>query len=367
MILLFIFLDIKNNKEVSKGSEETENFEEEVIEYFEAEKSDFKDLENMLKGLNYIADLEFDSSTVNFEDIFLCLISDSYYFFEDTAEEIYDDSDKKADPQKKLYRYDVNEEKDKYSYFKLKGNDIDWISKNIYNIEPNHSIDMDTLYYDNGNFYILASDGYVYYDDGYTISCKNEKYTVDIMNYKHYKNGRYYITVEYSYNSDERSINYMEAALKNIDGRRQWTIYKNSAYQFNFDEKYGEIVEYKELNPIYYDYYKNKDKDKDKKIEENTDTHSQSSSRLYTDEEVFEEVKKVIKSKENSQWGVIESHSFGNLEACTYDKNKQIYTLYFRWDNYVLSGNYSERYKSTAICQQENGNLNIIRIYSQRY
>ncbi len=268
IILLFMFLGIKNSKEVLKGSEETENFKEEEAEYFEAEKSDFEHLENMLEGLNYIADLEFDSSTTNFEDIFLYLISDSYYFFENTVEEICDDYDlgKKADPKKNLYRYDISEEKDKYSYFKLKGNDIDWISKNIYNIEPNHSIDIDTLYYDNGYFYILASDGYVYYNDGYTIPCKNEKYTVDIMNYKYYENGRYYITIEYSYNSDERSINYIEATLKNIDGKRQWTIYKNSACQFNFGEEYGGVVEYKELNPIDYDYYKNKENEKNKKM-----------------------------------------------------------------------------------------------------
>ena len=53
---------------------------------------------------------------------------------------------------------------------------------------------------------------------------------------------------------------------------------------------------------------------------------------MVPDEQVFEAAKQAIKSKENSQWAVIESYSFGNLEACTYDESSQIYTLYFKWD-----------------------------------
>lgn len=356
LTFFIIWSRIENSKEVSRGSTNrenavlenvAENYDAEDIENLEAAEKDFEDLENMLEGLSYIVDLEFDSSIAGFEGIFSNLVKDRYYFFKSTIEEIYDDSEQKADPQNKLYyEYDG---KRTYSYFKLNGEEIDWISKNIYNVEPNHNLNEDNFYYDNGYYYITAGDA----------ACGLEHIS-SVMNYKYFENGRYYITVEHCIALDEigeKSINYMEVDLKNIGGKKQWTIYKNSEYQFNCDEDYGEIIDYKELKPIDYAYYKN----------ERNNTKAQSSSRLYTDDEVFEAAKQAIKSKQNSQWAVIESYSFGDLEACTYDESSQIYTLYFKWDRYILSENRDEKYDVTAIYQQENDELKLIKIVPQMY
>lgn len=129
ILIFFVILSgTENNKEILKGSVNIENFVlENAFENLEATEKDFEDLENMLEGLSYIVNLEFDSSIVSFENIFSNLMKDSYYFFENTIEEIYDVSEQKADPQNKLY-YEYNGKKI-YSYFKLNGEEIDWISK----------------------------------------------------------------------------------------------------------------------------------------------------------------------------------------------------------------------------------------------
>lgn len=199
-----------------------------------ATNEDFANLEGMLKSLYSIKDKDFDSSTAKFEYVFYPFITQGYsscgyeYFFGEDGEELnytFNGEAAKPDPKNRLY-FGYNNIKD-YCYYKLDADNVDWISKNIYNVEPDHSLDvygdMGMYYYD-GDYYIKSGDaGYI-------------GHTADILDYKKLDNGKYYVTIQYSMEYDGINKNYMLVGLKNINGKKYWSVYKNSLNPFDCDD-----------------------------------------------------------------------------------------------------------------------------------
>ncbi len=199
-----------------------------------ATNSDFEKLEDMLEELYFIHDEEFDSSTTKFENVFCPFITQGYgswgyeYFFGEDGEELYytyNGTTAKPDPKDRLY-FEYNDIKD-YYYYKLDADNVDWISRNIYNVEPDHSMDIGGdmgMYYYNGYYYIKSGDaGYI-------------GHSADITDYKVLSDGKYYVTVYYNVGEGyEQNYNYMVVDLKNIDGKNQWSFYKNSISPFEYE------------------------------------------------------------------------------------------------------------------------------------
>lgn len=199
-----------------------------------ATNEDFANLEGMLESIYSIKDKDFDSSTAKFEYVFYPFITQGYsscgyeYFFGEDGEELnytFNGETAKPDPKNRLY-FGYSNDKE-YYYYKLDADNVDWISKNIYNVEPNHSLDvygdMGMYYYD-GDYYIKSGDaGYI-------------GHTADILDYKKLDNGQYYVTIQYSMEYDGINKNYMLVGLKNINGKKYWSVYKNSLNPFECDD-----------------------------------------------------------------------------------------------------------------------------------
>lgn len=80
------------------------------------------------------------------------------------------------------------------------------------------------MYYYDGDYYIKSGDaGYI-------------GHTADILDYKKLDNGQYYVTIQYSMEYDGINKNYMLVGLKNINGKKYWSVYKNSLNPFECDD-----------------------------------------------------------------------------------------------------------------------------------
>ena len=103
-------------------------------------------------------------------------------------------------------------------YLKLPANDIDWIAKNIFNVEINHDINSSYYYYEDNFYYMEGGFG----GAGWHI--------VEIDESKQLDDGKYNITfIVYSMWADElidTEKKYCIADLKMIDGKKYWTFYK---------------------------------------------------------------------------------------------------------------------------------------------
>lgn len=215
----------------------TVNINSDNQDFLVATKEDFVNLKEMLERVSSIKDTEFDCTNSKFENVFYSFITRGYgcygyeYFFGENGEEVnytFNGEVAKPDPKNRLYmEYDNNKD---YSYYKLDADNVDWIAKNIFNVEPNRNMDINNTdtymngYYYNGYYYTGAGDG------GYI------GHTAEVLDYKKFDNGKYYVTIQYNMSYDELNENYMLVGLKNINGKKYWSVYKNSINPFNYND-----------------------------------------------------------------------------------------------------------------------------------
>ena len=112
-----------------------------------------------------------------------------------------------------------------YNYYCYDGENVDWIIRNVYGVEPNYNLcermdwynGIDTYaYYHDGNYYVP------YLATGWGNGSPNE-YDVSVN-----ANGMYVLKVEIVDAFDDSLIGYMyvDAELKIVDGERVWSIHK---------------------------------------------------------------------------------------------------------------------------------------------
>lgn len=112
-----------------------------------------------------------------------------------------------------------------YNYYRYDGENVDWIIRNVYGVEPNHNLyegmdwynGIDTYaYYHDGNYYVP------YLATGWGNGSPGE-YEVSVN-----ENGMYVLKAEIVDAFDDSVIGYMyvDAELKTVDGERLWSIHK---------------------------------------------------------------------------------------------------------------------------------------------
>ena len=214
-------LTLKNmgNVNTSNTTKTTDSSSSNISEqetFLVANKQDLASLDEFIKRLSGFIDLgDYDSSKASAIDVM-----EKMTFFEDIM--CYDlffdypDYANKPDPKNKAYHDD-----EKYYYKCYSSKNVDWIIKNIFNVEKGdaHKINTDYIYYYQNSYYCTSDGGHggeeIYYRHKDCKRLSDGKYKVDL-----------YIGLGYDFSEESVSGKRLEVALKEINGKRQWVLYK---------------------------------------------------------------------------------------------------------------------------------------------
>ncbi len=219
-----------------------------------ATEADFDALKDILENLTDLGhSFEYSSIDENAYQTLLYELSDEYGRVT-IYKHIYGEDGENIRTSYGSFNYAPESERDPlnqfgnyYAYTKYPADKFDWIIKNVFNVTPdrnNATIKRDSgidLYYYDGYYYISNGDGG---DAGCTCNIKNTQigdnniYTVeyDVMEYDN--------TLKASYK--------VKCALKNIDGKRQWSLY-------SIEQEYTIPEDGIAYNGHYYKLYKDTD------------------------------------------------------------------------------------------------------------
>ncbi len=205
-----------NTSKTTKTTDSSSSNISEQEEFLVANKQDLTSLDEFIKRLSGFIDFgDYDSSKASAIDVMKKMT-----FFEDIM--CYDlffdypDYANKPDPKNKAYHDD-----EKYYYICYPSKNVDWIIKNIFNVEKGdaHKINTDYIYYYQNSYYCTSDGGHGGVESSYRHKdCKrlsDGKYKVDL-----YIGGGYFDFEE------SVSEKHLEVALKEINGKRQWVLYK---------------------------------------------------------------------------------------------------------------------------------------------
>lgn len=205
-----------NTSNTTKTTDSSSSNISEQEEFLVANKQDLASLDEFIKRLSgFIDHGDYDSSKASAIDVMKKMT-----FFEDIM--CYDlffdypDYANKPDPKNKAYHDD-----EKYHYKRYSSKNVDWIIKNIFNVEKGdaHKINTDYIYYYQNSYYCTSDGGHGGVESSYRHKdCKrlsDGKYNIDL-----YIGGGYFDFEE------SVSEKHLEVALKEINGKRQWVLYK---------------------------------------------------------------------------------------------------------------------------------------------
>lgn len=152
-----------------------------------------------------------------------------YYFGEPQVIK-YED---KNDPLKMFKPKDMEWETG--DYYKFSKDNVDWIARNIFNISQKSINNADLNVYRNGDSYYHG--GYYYHEIHYGFG--DAACYLDVSNYERLDDGRYVLNIGVvDWFDDEYYANVGKAivAMKNVDEKRQWTIYYIGPANDEFNE-----------------------------------------------------------------------------------------------------------------------------------
>lgn len=198
--------------------------------YLEATKEEIDEIENFIWSVFSAYEtilIEFDCETMTYQkfiDEYLThLGGDSflygYYFGE--SEYSYQEN---LDPLKRFVPIDYDEWHTGY-YFKYSKDNVDWIATNILNISIDSIADVNFDDYKREDRYYY--DGYYYHEQHWGMGDSGNYPTV--IDYKRLDDGKYSVIIREDNSFTETTIGAVEAviALKNIGGKRLWSIYSS--------------------------------------------------------------------------------------------------------------------------------------------
>lgn len=187
--------------------------------------------------LHYLGDTkEYNSNDLTAKDVLQKLTNwtgycDTYKLYFDEPEKI--EYNKQPDPMKQYARNEKDTEYFSGFYYKYPAKNINWMLENIYNVKPKTIKNFDRgvfgaslPYYYEDYYYFNAPNG----GDGYTPSRVNPD------NYVKLDDGRYKVSIDFvgGYEENPYYEKYAEmvVGLKQIDGKRFWSLYEYK----NFNE-----------------------------------------------------------------------------------------------------------------------------------
>lgn len=198
--------------------------------YLEATEDEFDEIESFVSTVFLAYEtilIEFDCETMTYQDFIDEYLThfggDSflycYYFGE--SEYSYQEN---PDPLKRFVPVDYDDWHTGY-YFKYSKDNVDWIATNILNISPSSITDVDFDDYKREDRYYY--DGYYYHEQHWGNGDSGNYPTV--VDYKRLDDGKYSVIIREDNWFTETTNGTVEAviALKNIGGKRLWSIYSS--------------------------------------------------------------------------------------------------------------------------------------------
>lgn len=195
--------------------------------FLEPTSSDFDTLVNKYYHwvcVNFYKDyFSFDSSTCSVKDAIDKMISpmipsfglfDNYFGFDNKySESISAYNSPTRDPKNKVAEnldvFYANPDKYWMGCVKIDAEKVDWLMKNILNVTPDHNYVSNDSYYYDGYYYCATGQG----GDGCNVPTVSGK--------ERLSDGKYKMTFNYGNNHSTEIV----VALKNIDGKREWSFY----------------------------------------------------------------------------------------------------------------------------------------------